>query len=122
MSHPEVIILYVSYRVSDEKEKSDGSFATLYLLKDNNNGHSVVTSGKHRASALTKFLVNWVPHLAKNTVYINQFSNQSIDYMVIATKRVAWDHKVWWHLHVKLSKKDTKKLSPVTRGFSRDTR
>ena len=46
MSHPEVIILYVSYRVSDEKEKSDGSFATLYLLKDNNNGHSVVTSGK----------------------------------------------------------------------------
>ena len=58
MSHPEVVILYVSYRVSDEKEKSDGSFATLYLLKDNNNGHSVVTSGKHRASALTKFLVN----------------------------------------------------------------
>ena len=58
MSHPEVIILYVSYRVSDEKEKSDDSFATLYLLKDNNNGHSVVTSGKHRTSALTKFLVN----------------------------------------------------------------
>ena len=68
----------------------------------------VVKTCKHRASALTMLLVNWVLHLAKNTVYINQFSNQSIDYMVIATKRVAWDHKVWWHLLIKLSKKDTK--------------
>ena len=47
---------------------------------------------------------------------INQsinFSDQLIDYMVIATKRVAWDHKVWWHLQIKLSKKRHKKLSPL---------
>ena len=37
--------LYVSYRVSNEKKSQDSSFATLYLLKDNNNGHNVITSG-----------------------------------------------------------------------------
>ena len=45
MFHTEVILLYVSYRVSSEKKSQDISFATLYLLKDNNNGHSLVTSG-----------------------------------------------------------------------------
>ena len=91
------------------------SFATLYLLKDNNNGQYCHKSKSLATIASGHWQCNWstehAASLAKNTVYIN-WSIFPINWlitwwMVMATKRVAWDHKVW-HLQIKLSKKDAK--------------